>query len=480
MKKIKKSLQLSVASLLVAVSLLSGSLAVNAAEDIMEITAAEGYTVAESYRPKASIVIDSQTGKVIWDDNSDEQMSIASLSKVMTAYLAFEAMEQGKYTLETVLQPSETIINISQIYSLSNNKMMAGVDYTVSDLMYLIFMPSSNAATVMLANHTSDNDEAAFINSMNAKAKELGMSNTVYYNATGATSSSFLGYYNPVGIDPDGENISTARDLSILIYNLLKKYPQVLEFTKNATHTVHPGQISEETFESYLFALPGKKYAYEGFDGIKTGSSPSAGFGFVGTAKREDTRLIEVILGVGDWTDQAGEEERHPTGNALLDRGFAGYEYKKILDKGEQVINDQKITLEADFYDFVPKDKEVTYELIDNKLAVVSDLPQVSDKIAENTIPFKGKVTNKDKEKEPESAAKPGKGSKNKNYLVPILLTILGIALSVIATFVKPPRQGRRHSGGSSLGNMLLILGLLVVITGIGLGIAINLNLLSL
>ncbi|MBP1040460.1 D-alanyl-D-alanine carboxypeptidase [Vagococcus sp. BWB3-3] len=480
MKKLIKVLVV----LMVGLSSLATGVVAFAQEDIMTITREAGYTVDEKYRPKTSIMIDSQTGRVIWEDNADVQRYIASLTKLMTLYLGFEAIEAGKFSLETTLQPSQNVLNISNIYSLSNNKMAAGVEYTIEDIIHLVLIPSSNAATVMLANLVSDDNAASFVNLMNEKAKELGMTNTIYYNATGAASSFFEGYYLPEGIDPNGDNMSTARDLSILAFNMLKKYPQVLEFTKNPTYTVKPGTPYEETFDSYLFALPGKTYAYEGFDGIKTGSSPSAAFGFVGTAKRQDTRFIEVILGVGDWSDQIGEEERHPFGNALLDLGFNGFEYKKVLDSGEQTINDQQIVLEQDFYTLVPKNQELSFKLENNQLSLVTDLPQVSDKVPNPSVSYQVVAQGKNlgKPTADKGDLKPTDDSsffsQIDKYAIPALVTLIGLIVVVVSRLQRKPKRGSRHSAKSSMGKITLIVGLIITAAGIGFGVLVNLNLL--
>lgn len=482
----KKKLSVLLTSVILGLSFLINGAVVSAQEDIMTITREAGYTVEEKYRPKASMLIDSQTGRVLWEDNGDTQRNIASLTKLMTLYLAFEAIEGGKFSLESSFEPSQNVLNISQIYSLSNNKMAPGVSYSVEEIMHLVLIPSSNAATVMLANLVSDDDEALFVNKMNEKAKELGMTNTTYYNATGAVSSSFEGYYLPTGIDPNGDNVSTARDLAILAYNMLKKYPQVLEFTKNPTYTVKPGTPYEETFKSYLFALPGKTYAYEGFDGIKTGSSPSAAFGFVGSAKRQDTRFIEVVLGVGDWSDQIGEEERHPFGNALLDRGFNGYEYKKLLDKGEQTINGQKVILSEDFYSLVPKNQEPAFNIEDNQLSVVTNLSQVSDKVPNPSVSVQVEGDNADStQKETSNKKNVDQSTESRSILsligsygISAMVAILGVILILISSLQRQPRRGSRHSSKSGGGRITLLMGLLLTLIGVGSALLIKLNIL--
>ena len=179
-------------------------------------------------RPKSSLMIDGNTGDILWQDNIDEVRDPASMSKIMTLYLVFEAIKEGKLSLDTVIKATPQDQAVAEIYEISNNKIVAGVNYTVSELITMTVVPSSNATTVMLANYLSDNDPDAFLDKMNAKAQELGMTNTKWFNASGAAAVSFKGYYTPQRYNNYASNQTTARDLGILVYNFLKNYPDIL------------------------------------------------------------------------------------------------------------------------------------------------------------------------------------------------------------------------------------------------------------
>lgn len=201
-------------------------------------------------RPKSSLVIDGSTGDVVWEDNVDEVRDPASMSKLMTLYLVFEAIKEGKISEKTVITATPQDQATANIYEISNNKIVAGVDYTVSELITMTIVPSSNATTVMLANYLSDNDPDAFLDRMNAKAQELGMTNTKWFNASGAAAVSFKGYYNPQNYDNYASNQTTARDLAILAYNFVNHHPEILNYTNKAKVTVKAGTPYEETFET--------------------------------------------------------------------------------------------------------------------------------------------------------------------------------------------------------------------------------------
>ena len=334
-------------------------------------------------RPKSSLMIDGNTGDVLWQDNIDEVRDPASMSKVMTLYLVFEAIKEGKLSLDTVIKATPQDQAIAGIYEISNNKIVAGVDYTVSELITMTVVPSSNATTVMLANYLSNNDPDAFLDKMNAKAQELGMTNTKWFNASGAAAISFKGYYTPQNYDNYASNQTTARDLGILVYNFVKNYPDILNYTNQAKVTVKAGTPYEETFDTYNYSLPGARYALEGVDGLKTGSSPNGAFNYIATVKRGDQRVIGVIMGVGDWSDQDGEYYRHPFGNALIEKAYADYEYKKVFSKGEQEIDGETYDLPEDFYATVKKGTEPKVKVENGVLKAENDLTTLSTLISD-------------------------------------------------------------------------------------------------
>ena len=160
-------------ALVCLLTLLFGSATANA-DELMDITRKSYPDVKEINRPKSSLIIDGNTGDIIWQDNIDEVRDPASMSKMMTLYLLFEVIGQGKVSEDTVIKATQTDQSISGIYEISNNKIVAGVDYTISELITMTAVPSSNATTVMIANYLSNNDPDAFIDQMNSKAKELG------------------------------------------------------------------------------------------------------------------------------------------------------------------------------------------------------------------------------------------------------------------------------------------------------------------
>ena len=366
------------------ISLFAGFNTKIAADELLDITRKAGYDVKAYNRPKSSIIIDAKTGDIVWQDNIDEVRDPASMSKLMTLYLVFEAIKEGEISEDTVITATANDQEISKIYEISNNNIVAGVDYKVSELITMTAVPSSNVTTVMLANYLSNNDPDAFLDRMNKKAQELGMTNTKWFNASGAAAVSFKGLYTPQHYDIYSDNQTTARDLAILSYNFVNHYPDILKYTSKPVVTVKAGTPYEETFTTYNYSLPGAKYGMQGVDGLKTGSSPNGAFNYISTMQRGEQRFVEVIMGVGDWSDQDGEYYRHPFGNALAEKAYADYEYKKIFDAGEQKIGEKRYKLDKPFYATVKKGTNPQAVVTNNNLHIENGLETVSPKISDS------------------------------------------------------------------------------------------------
>lgn len=426
------------------------SVPVLAEEDLLTMTQKAGYPATADMVPKASIVIDADSGQVLWNQNVDLKWDPASTTKTMVVYLTFEAIQARKISLDTEVLATETDQAIAGIFALSNNKIVAGQKYTVSELLTMTLVPSSNVTTLMLAHLIHDGDDASFLQLMNDTAKELGMSNTHFYNATGAVFSAFEGYYSPVGSDPNASNEVTAKDLATLAYHLIKKHPQVLQYTSAPSVTVKAGTPFEETFETYNYSLPGAQYGFEGVDGLKTGSSPQAGFNSIVTAKRGKTRLIAVVLGVGDWANQDGEYYRHYFVNTLLDYAFTNFKRQVVAPAGNQEINGQKVTIDKDFYALFKNGAAPQLTLQNGRLQVEGSIDPMSGvAVKEAASKVANKVGNAG-QSSADSSADLSKVSTLPNlvyFLVPALLLLVLAALTISRTSRQRTRRKMEESG---------------------------------
>ena len=162
-------------------------------EDVMKIAADAGLVLDDFYKPKADIVIDANTGAILYGDNIDTVRDSGSMTKLMSAYVVFRALKEGKIKYDTVVTATEADQAISENNLLSNSPIVAGVDYKVSELIKMLFVPSSSAAVIMLANVVTDNDPDKFLDLMNQYAQEMGMSHTKWHNPNGAMISVLQG-----------------------------------------------------------------------------------------------------------------------------------------------------------------------------------------------------------------------------------------------------------------------------------------------
>ena len=340
------------ASICLAVVILISNVGFGFAQSAIDVTRERGQSIEDQYSPRGSIVTELNTGRILWQENMTRKWTPASMSKLMVILLAYDAIDRGEISLYTKVTVTEEYLPIAQNLNLSNNNIQVGCEYTVKDLIELIIVPSSAAATYMLAD-LIEPDRNAYVGLMNERAKEIGMSNTTYVNPVGVPNE-YLGDFMPPGSSLDGDNKTCARDYAALATELVSKYPDIINHTKSATIVIQKGTPYEEEFTGYLHSLPGTKHAYPGMDGLKTGSA-SHGYNYTGTAKHGDTRLMEVILGVSEWDDKEAEYKRHIVGNALLDKVFEEYEYRLVLEKGKHKIDGKKVYVEEDLYDCVPK-----------------------------------------------------------------------------------------------------------------------------
>ena len=350
-------------------------------EDIMSITEKSGTSVDEFFRPKADIVVDAHTGAIVYGDNIDAPRDSGSMAKLMSVYVLLKAIQEGQLDYDTQITATETDVAISQNQKLSNSPIVAGAKYKVSTLLNMIFVPSSSAATIMIANKVSGGDPDKFLDLMNQRAQEIGMTNTKWNNPNGAPTAVLDGYYNPTRYDQHAINQTTARDMSILAYHIVNEFPEILNYTKNAKITLFQGTDYEETHENYNYSLEGGRYSLKGADGLKTGSSPTADYNYTLTVNRGNQRFVQVIMGVGHYDVEIAESLRHVIGNALIERLYQDYEYKEVLPAGDRTIQGQTYHLDKPFYATVKRGTNPEISVQNGQLQIANGLQTVSPSI---------------------------------------------------------------------------------------------------
>jgi len=255
----------------------------------------------------SAILLEAETGEVIFEKNADKKVPPASITKIMTLLLSMEAIEDGKLNLDDKIEVSRKAESMggSQIF------LPAGVELKLEKLLEAVSMASANDASVAVAEAVGGSYNN-FIAMMNERANELGMKNTNFVNSTGL---------------PAENHYSTARDISIMARELIK-HEKVLEWTSTWLDYIElPERKAMVVNTNELI----KKY--DGLDGLKTGHTQEAGFCLAGTAENNNMRLISVVLN-GDTL-----KEREEATTELMDYGFNTFRKTTVVEKDKKINN---------------------------------------------------------------------------------------------------------------------------------------------
>ncbi|WP_180235441.1 D-alanyl-D-alanine carboxypeptidase family protein [Bacillus cereus] len=309
----------------------------------------------------AAILVEANSGKILYQKNADELLSIASMTKMMSEYLVNEAISKGKLKWDQKVKVSEYAYKISQDRSLSNVPLENGGSYTVKELYEAMAIYSANGATIALAEAVAGK-EVDFVKMMNDKSKEFGLKSYKFVNSTGLTNRDLKGQH-PEGTTPEEENKMSARDVAILAQNLIKDFPKVLDTAKIPKKVFQEGGKYPINMDNWNWMLKGLVKQYEGVDGLKTGSTPEAGDCFTGTVERNGMRFISVVIKTNSHTARFDETKK------LYDYGFANFEMKKMYEKGSSVKGKETVRVDN------AKDKDVA---VQTKQAVSLPVPKGS------------------------------------------------------------------------------------------------------
>lgn len=255
----------------------------------------------------SGILIEADSGKIIFEKNKDERVSIASMTKMVAQIVILEEIEKGhiKWTDMVTVSKNASGMGGSQIYLEEGEKI------SIEDLMKGISVASGNDATVAMAEVISGTEEK-FVAKMNAKVKELGLKNTHFTNCT--------------GLDTD-EHYSSSYDMAMIARELVVNHPEILRFS-----SIYEDYLRENTKNKFWLVNTNKLINfYDGADGLKTGHTDAAGYCLAATAKRNDLRLIAIVLG------EKESKVRNAETISLLDYGFNNVKTKRLLNKGKIV-----------------------------------------------------------------------------------------------------------------------------------------------
>ena len=255
----------------------------------LKISAEQSFTIDA----KSGILMEASTGKILFEQNADEALPPASVTKIMTLLLVMEAVDGGLLKLTDMIRTSTYASSMggSQIY------LKEGEELSAEDMIKSVVISSANDAAVALAEHIAGSEEA-FVKKMNEKAAELGMKNTVFENTN--------------GLDDTAQNhVTSARDIALMSAELIK-HDKILEYSSIWMDSIRDGAFGL-TNTNRLIRF------YKGANGLKTGSTSKAGFCISATAERDGMTLIAVVMGAPT------RDIRNAEATKMLDFGFANY-----------------------------------------------------------------------------------------------------------------------------------------------------------
>lgn len=250
----------------------------------------------EEISAPAAILMDANSGKILFEKNAHEQRPCASITKVMTLTLVMEAVDSGKIHMDDVVTASQHAASMGG----SDIWLEEGEQMTVDDMIKATAVASANDAAVALAEFVSGSEED-FVAAMNMKAQELGMTDTVFKNCN--------------GLDEDG-HITSAYDVALMSRELMK-HKKIFDYTNIWLDSLRGGETQIVNTNKLL-------KTYNGITGLKTGTTGAAGSCISATAERDGMSLIAVVLGADSG------KERFKDAATLLDHGFANYECRKL------------------------------------------------------------------------------------------------------------------------------------------------------
>ena len=258
---------------------------------------------------KSAVLIDVATGTVLYEQNANDALAPASVTKVMTMLLIMEAIDSGKIGWDDMVTASETAAakGGSQIY------LKVGESLSVSDMLKSIAVSSANDCACAMAEHIAGS-ESAFVDMMNARAKELGMNDPNFVNCTGLDDGAEAANHK-----------TSAYDIALMSRELLKNHPDIKKFTTIWMDTVRNGAFGlSNTNKMVRF--------YSGCTGLKTGFTSNAGYCLSASAERDGMELIAVVMGAKT------SQERFAACKSMLDYGFANFAlYTPVLQEGASV-----------------------------------------------------------------------------------------------------------------------------------------------
>ena len=304
---------------------------------------------------KHAIAVDVPSGKILYEQDAQTPAPVGSITTLLTVYLVYEAIEEGKLSLNSVVDIGDYPYSLTG--TVVSNVSLEARSYTVKELLEAALIASANSATIALAEEVAGS-EPAFVDKMKAKLTEWGITDAKLVNATGLNNS-FLGEERYLGSSENDENQLSAMDVAIVARRLLVDFPQVLDITSQYDFNFH-GTFYSSTNQM----LKAGTYARSGVDGLKTGASETGGVSFVASFREKKMQIVTVVLNANDG--QEYPDNRFLATNQLIDYVKNNFTLTPLVEKGKPyqsssiaVFNGQREKVDAvaadDLYAYIRK-----------------------------------------------------------------------------------------------------------------------------
>ncbi|SHN20440.1 D-alanyl-D-alanine carboxypeptidase family protein [Gracilibacillus kekensis] len=344
---LKNKISLMLVCALSILCIFSGNVLAHHEENHVSMEVNENKSLDLAKHSQSAILIERDTGNIIFDKNANEKLPPASMTKIMTLLLIMEAIENAQLSLDESIRISENAASMggSQIF------LETGEEMSVEDLLKGIAVASGNDASVAMAERIAGSEQA-FVEMMNKKVEELGLKSTKFQNSTGL---------------PADDHYSTAHDMAIMAKALLK-YEDITKYTSIYEDYLRKGQDNE----FWLVNTNKLVRFYDGVDGLKTGYTNEAKFCLTATAEKNEMRTIAVVLGAGST------KERNSDVSQLLDYAYAKYETKPLYEKNQAVTS----------FEWLKADKQKVNVVTNDSVSILyqkgTDLNKIETKITIN------------------------------------------------------------------------------------------------
>ena len=329
---------------------------------------------------KAAIAADSKTGQILYAQNIDQVLPIASMTKMISCAVVLDAIQNGELDWQDKVKISAPLAKLSTEPDLSNVPLKAGASYTVADLFCATIVQSANAAIMALADRVAGSQEK-FVELMKSKLKDWGITDANIVTVSGLNNK-YLKDFRLKGTKENDENAMSARDMAVVAQHIVNEYKDYMDVAKEPSLTFGADTENPQMMENWNEMLPGKSCYLEGVTGLKTGTTEEAGACFAGSATQKDLSIVTVVMNTENGIEN--KPARFLETKRLMTSVFSSYEKKTVIKKGEAVptIHDAEVQYGKETTVPLVAKKDVTLEVPKGQEAITVKKDQNLELIA--------------------------------------------------------------------------------------------------